>query len=243
MSWGHAGQDRSCDVDVPSRFAWARSGYPQPVRSLAAILALSLVAASCGGEDVLSTSRWQVESSLGPDGQVVLELSVVGIAGSTDDADAEGIFFLEAVEGPERVFASVELPSPEPNETRTALTWSTMLPVGEYVAFWGSRDDAVAVRIDVDEGGFGMSSPEPAKMPDAVVPGSVSRVTDEAFEEVRARAGEAELFLAGYEEGLSAPGTVSFEIRAESATSDSLYTFELVGDRLELVSVRESPVD
>lgn len=174
---------------------------------------------------------------------MVLELSVVGVAGSTDDVDGEGIFFLEAVEGPERVFASVELPSPQPAETKTALTWSTMLPVGEYVAIWGFRDDAVAVRIDVDQGGFGASSPEPAEIPDEVVPGSVSSVAEEAFEEVRDREGEAELSLAGYQEGLSAPGTVSFEIRAESATSNSVYTFELVGDRLELVSVRESPVD
>lgn len=228
---------------LPSRFAWARSGYSQPVRSLAAILAICLVAASCGGEDVPLTGRWEVESSLDPDGQVALELSVVGIAGSADDVDEEGIFFLEAEDGPERVFASVELPSPQPGETRTALTWSTMLPVGEYVAFWGTRDGAVAVRIDVDEGGFGVSSPEPAEIPDEVVPGSVSRVADEAFEEVRAREGDAELVLAGYEEGLSTPGTVSLEIRARSSTSNSVYTFELVGDRLDLVSVRESPVD
>lgn len=213
------------------------------MRSLAVILALSLVAASCGGDDVPSTGRWQVESSLGPDGQVVLELSVVGIAGSTDDIDEEGVFFLEADGGPGRVFASVELPIPEPGETRSALTWSAMLPVGEYVAFWGSRDDAVAVRIDVDEGGFGVSSLEPAEIPDEeLVPASVARLTDEAFEEVRDREGAAELFLAGYQEGVPAPGSVSIEIRARSAISSSVYTFELVGDRLELVAVRESPV-
>ena len=243
MSWRHGGQDRSCGVDSRAGFARARSGYSQPVRSLAVILALSLVAASCGGEDVPSTDRWQVESSLGPDGQVTLELLVVGFAESTDDVDGEGLFFLEAEDGPERVFASVELPSPHPGETMTALTWSATLPVGEYVAHWGSRDDAVAVRIDVDEGGFGVSSPEPAEMPDQVVPGSVTRVAEEAFEEVRDGEGEAGLSLVAYEEGLSGPGLASFEIRAESATSDSVYTFELVGDRLELVSVRESPAD
>lgn len=182
-----------------------------------------------------------MESSLGPEGQVVLELSTVGVSDTTGDTDEEGVFLLEAVDGPERVFASVELPSAQPGETRTASTWSAMLSAGEYLAFWGTRGDAVSVRIDVDDGGFGISSPEPAPMPDEIVPGSVSRFSDEAFEDVREREGTAELFLVGYETGFPTSGSVAIEIEARSATSSSIYRYELVGDHLELASVRGSP--